>query len=102
MTGSNVERIYAGTLRCYNSMETTKRRHFDYMSLLEARQKKFNISPSTSDSALLASLLSDHDREVQAFVDSSDALKQSDPSAHQVLFEYIGRINTALANNAGH
>lgn len=83
-------------MQAYNAMETTKERHFDFLTALETKKKKFNLDPTESDTELLASLLNDHDEQVKAFTDASKALKSDAPDAHRALFEYIGRINEVL------
>jgi Uri superfamily endonuclease len=88
---------FAPVLRSYNAMETTKRRHFDYLSMLENKKKKFNLSATAEEELTLGNLLRDHNDEVQEFKLLSDRLKSSNPIAHQALFEYIGGINRALA-----
>ena len=88
---------FASVLRSYNAMETTKRRHFDYLSMLENKKKKFNLSATAQEELTLGNLLRDHNDEVHEFRLLSDQLKSSNPIAHQALFEYIGGINRALA-----
>ncbi len=96
---------FAPVFRSYNAMETTKRRHFDYMSMLEHKKKKFNLSATAEETLVLGNLLRDHNDEVHTFKRLSDALKNESPLAHQSLFEYIGSLNRALAPvsaSAGH
>lgn len=88
---------FMSVMRSYNAMETTKRRHFDYFSLLENKKKKFNLSATPQESSVLEALLRDHNEEVQAFKKRSDELKSQNPIAHQAFFEYIGGLNRALA-----
>ncbi len=88
--------IASDTLQAYNAMETTKQRHFDLMTALETKKKKFNLDPTEKESQLLKNLLRDHDSQVIAFKAASKILKQRDPEAHTALFEYIGEINTVL------
>ena len=88
---------FSSVLRSYNAMETTKRRHFDYMSMLENKKKKFNLSASPEEALTLQNLLRDHNDEVKTFKQLSDNLKADSPIAHQALFEYIGGLNRALA-----
>lgn len=83
-------------MQAYNAMETTKQRHFDFLTVLETKKKKFNLDPTESDNQLLASLLKDHDIQVKSFTREAQALKNDDAAAHQALFEYIGRINEVL------
>jgi len=86
------------TLQAYNAMETTKQRHFDFITVLEMKKKKFNINPTDADNELLADLLRDHDEQVKAFTDTAQALKSASPDAHQALFAYIGQINEVLGH----
>lgn len=86
--------------RCYNAMETTKRRHLDLLTQLDNKKKNFNLDPTTDESALLASLLSDHDNEVSAFGLASKQLKNQHPEAHAALFAYIGRLNSVFEHQA--
>lgn len=88
---------YQSAMRSYNAMETTKRRHFDYMTMLETKKKKFNLDITEQESSMLASLLRDHNDEVMAFKSRSDALKSANPDAHKALFEYLAKINKAMA-----
>ena len=83
--------------QAYNAMETTKRRHFDYLNLLEAKRKKFNLQPGSEETALLASMLEDHDHAVKNFKLRSEDLKRIDESAHQALFRYIALLNETLS-----
>lgn len=87
-------------LLAYNAMETTKRRHFDYMSLLEAKKKKFNLSITEEEQALLKTLLTDHDLAVKNFKQQSQSLLLAEPAAHRSLFNYIGVLNEALGEVA--
>jgi len=47
---------FAPVLRSYNAMETTKRRHFDYLSMLENKKKKFNLSATAEEELTLGNL----------------------------------------------
>jgi len=87
----------AAAWQAYNAMETTKRRHFDYLSARESAAKKFNLPASERETEMLASLLRDHDEQVKAFKAASQALRQSDPEAFNALWAYINEINEALA-----
>ena len=89
-------KVAAATWQAYNAMETTKQRHFDFLTVLENKKKKFNIDPTDVDTQLLATLLRDHDEQVAEFTRSSQALKEHDPTAHQALFVYIGEIARQL------
>ncbi len=77
----------------YNAMETTKRRHFDYLNLLEAKRKKFNLEATSKERDLLASLLADHNLAVTGFKAQAEHLKRTAPDAHLRLFQYIGCLN---------
>lgn len=83
-------------MQAYNAMETTKQRHFDLLTVLETKKKKFNLDPTEKDKALLDNLLRDHDEQVKCFTRESGALKACAPDSHAVLFEYIGQINEVL------
>ncbi len=89
------------TLRCFNSMETTKRRHIDLLTLLDSKKKRFNLDPTGDEKLLLEALLRDHDGEVAAFASASAALKARDAAAHAALFVYIGKLAGALAETGG-
>lgn len=86
----------AATWQAYNAMETTKQRHFDFLTVLENKKKKFNIDPTDADNQLLATLLRDHDEQVAQFTLASQSLKDQNPTAHQALFVYIGEIARQL------
>lgn len=88
---------FASALRSYNAMETTKRRHFDYMTMLEVKKKKFNLSATTEEAAQLEALLRDHHEEVHAFKKRCTELKEINAGAHAAMFEYIGALNKAIA-----
>ena len=91
--------------QAYNAMETTKRRHFDYLSMLEAAGKKWNLAPTAEQEVLREKLLADHDAQVRAFKACSAALKERDPQAFDALWAYIGEINEAfryLNEREGH
>ncbi len=83
----------ADAWQAYNAMETTKRRHFEQLEVLDNRKKNYNIDASERDRELLAALLRDHDEQVRRFTDASQSLKQTDAAAHLALFAYIGVIN---------
>lgn len=89
-------RSAAAAWQAYNAMESTKQRHFDVLTAIEGKQKKFNLPPTDADQALLARLLRDHDEQVAAFKRAVTELKQRDPDAHRELLAYIGEINTAI------
>lgn len=85
--------IAAAAWQAFNAMETTKRRHFSLLEVMDNRKKNYNIDPGEREKALLACLLRDHDEQVKRFTESSMALKAENPEAHKVLFGYIGEIN---------
>ena len=86
---------FASAMRSYNAMETTKRRHFDFLTLLDAKKKKFNIQATPEESNRLDRLLQDHHEEVQAFKSRCETLKLEHPQAHRAMFEYIAELNGA-------
>jgi len=88
--------LVSPALIAYNAMETTKRRHFDYLNLLEARRKNFNIEATSEEQELLASLLTDHDQAVRYFKSQTQRLQEADPEAYISLFKYIGTLNKLL------
>ena len=81
--------------QAYNAMETTKRRHFDFLEVLDNKKKNYNIDPTEKDTQLLACLLKDHDEQVKRFTRESKALKEANLDAHAGLFMYISDINHA-------
>ena len=83
--------------QAYNAMETTKQRHYDLLTLLENKKKKFNLDPTAQDTELLEQLLRDHDEQVKVFTAESTRLKSANPGAHLALFQYIGQINEVLS-----
>jgi len=85
--------LVSPALIAYSAMEATKRRHFDYLNLLEARRKNFNLEMNDDQKKLLASLLTDHDQAVVNFKAQSLQLQESAPDAHISLFKYIGMLN---------
>lgn len=94
---SDEQRAQAGEAwQAYNAMETTKQRHFDFLSLLERKKKNFNLDPTENDKILIEQLLKDHDEQVKQFTDASGRLKSSNPETHIALFTYIGKINELL------
>jgi hypothetical protein len=84
-------------LLAHAAMETTKGRHFDFLQLLENRKKKFNLSPSELENALLKELLADHDAAVAAFRTESASLREADAEAFTALFAHIAQFEQALA-----
>lgn len=86
----------ANAWQAYNAMETTKQRHFDFLSVLERKKKNFNLDPTPDDTVILQQLLKDHDLQVKLFTTQSQALKQKNPETHQALFLYIGKINELM------
>lgn len=87
--------VAADAWQAFNAMETTKRRHYEQLEVLENRKKNYNIDPNERDRQLLAGLLRDHDEQVSRFSAASQSLKQRDAAAHLALFSYIGVINQA-------
>ena len=81
--------------QAYNAMETTKRRHFEWLEILDEKKKNFNIDPTDSDRQRLACLLHDHDEQVKRFTRASEQLKSVDTAAHAALFVYIGAVSAA-------
>jgi len=88
--------VGAEAWQAYNAMETTKRRHFDLLEIVDNKKKNYNIDPTEADQYMLACLLKDHDEQVKRFTAASSALKQHDADAHLALFTYIGGVNTAM------
>lgn len=89
----------ADAWQAYNAMETTKRRHFDLLEILDNKKKNYNIDPTALDQQLIANLLKDHDEQVKRFTSASIALKENDAEAHTALFVYIGSINKGADDN---
>lgn len=85
--------IAASLMQAYNAMETTKRRHFELLSILDNKKKNYNLEPSERERRVLAALLRDHDEQVQRFTLASSRLKDQDQSAHSAVFVYIGAIS---------
>jgi hypothetical protein len=79
--------------QAYNAMETTKRRHFELLEIIDNKKKNYNIDPTVTDQHLLRGLLRDHDEQVKRFTSASMALKEVDAEAHTALFVYIGGVN---------
>lgn len=88
---------YSSAMRSYNAMETTKRRHFDFLTLLETKKKKFNLDATAAEKEMLRQLLRDHDDEVRAFKLRCDTLKAENREAHTALFAYLAELNAAIA-----
>ncbi|MBX2884007.1 MAG: hypothetical protein KTR32_28900 [Granulosicoccus sp.] len=86
--------------QAFNAMEATKRRHFEYLEILDEKKKNYNIDPTASDKQRLACLLMDHDDQVKRFTEESRALKSADSAAHTALFLYIGLISDPMQNPA--
>ena len=85
--------IAGDTWQAYNAMETTKRRHFGLLEIIDNKKKNYNLDPSPADQRLLANLLKDHDEQVKRFTLASSKLKQLDADAHKELFSYIGVVS---------
>ncbi len=93
----------AQTWQAYNAMETTKQRHFDYLSVLDRKKKNFNLDPTDDEKLVLEQLLKDHDDQVKVFTDASTRLRSQNPETHIALFTYIGKINELLdADKTSH
>lgn len=93
MSNDSYREDYASAMRSYNAMETTKRRHFDYMTVLDSKKKKFNLEATSTEIDRLEMFLRDHHEEVQTFKARCEALKIANSKAHQAMFEYIGKLN---------
>lgn len=89
----------AAALIAYNAMETTKRRHFDYLSMLESKRKKFNLDATPEETALLGALLQDHDYAVKTFKAQAQVLQSESPESHRSLFRYIGLLNQIFSDS---
>ena len=79
--------------QAYNAMETTKRRHFDLLEVIDNKKKNYNIDATAADQYLLKCLLQDHDEQVNRFTLASMELKNLNAAAHKTLFAYIGSVN---------
>ena len=105
MTIDQYRSAFSSAMRSYNAMETTKRRHFDFLTLLDAKKKKFNLQATPQEASKLEQLLKDHHEEVQAFKLRCESLKLEDPQAHRAMFEYIAELNGATlsrSNSVNH
>lgn len=87
--------VAGNTFQAFNAMETTKRRHYQLLEVLDNKKKNYNLDPNEREQVLLANLLKDHDEQVRRFTALSAELKQTNADAHKALFVYIG----ALAEN---
>ncbi len=96
----HTRKLAAVALGAYNAMETTKRRHFDYLSTLESKHKKFNLKATADETELLASLLQDHNQSVEYFKEQAQQLKSISPDAHSSMLMYIGRLNRLAGSSA--
>lgn len=83
----------ASTWQAYNAMETTKRRHFALLEMIDLRRRNEGVEPGDDETRQLGWLLADHDAQVHRFTAASGALKADDAAAHQALFEYIGLLS---------
>lgn len=90
--------VAASAWQAFNAMETTKRRHFEFLEILDEKKKNFNIDPTDADRSRLACLLKDHDEQVRRFTKASQELKSESADAHTALFVYIGAIGDAKAS----
>lgn len=89
---ANLAGVAGNAFQAYNAMETTKRRHYQLLEVLDNKKKNYNLGPTESERAMLDGLLKDHDEQVKRFTALSSELKQIDAAAHQALFIYIGAI----------
>lgn len=85
--------IAADAWQAYNAMDTTKRRHYELLEVLDNKKKNYNLDASEREKAQLVNLLKDHDEQVKRFTAASMSLKQADTEAHIALFVYIGDIS---------
>ena len=85
--------IASDTWQAFNAMETTKRRHYSLLEILDNKKKNYNLEPSVREQQLLAALLKDHDEQVKRFTLASKTLKQLDAAAHLQLFRYISGVS---------
>ncbi|MFK7994986.1 MAG: hypothetical protein AB8B87_12660 [Granulosicoccus sp.] len=92
---SILDGVASDAWQAYNAMETTKRRHYELLEILDNKKKNYNLDPNPRDKALLANLLKDHDGQVKRFTAASSALKAADAEAHMALFVYIGVLSEA-------
>jgi len=88
-----LEGVAADAWQAFNAMETTKRRHYQLLELIDNKKKNYNLPPTDAETSRLEGLLRDHDQQVSRFTAASSVLKQSDPAAHLALFVYIGEIS---------
>lgn len=88
-----LEGVAADAWQAYNAMESTKRRHYQLLEILENKKKNYALAPTEKEQRRLAGLLKDHDQQVSRFTAASLALKQADSAAHLALFVYIGEIS---------
>lgn len=86
--------IAVNAWQAYNAMESTKRRHFECLEILDEKKKNYNIDPTEQDKFLLSCLLKDHDEQVRRFTEASQQLKLANSMAHAALFDYIGAVNS--------
>lgn len=78
--------------QAYNAMFESKQQHYEFLEVLENKQKKFNLSPSEQDKQKLAELLSDHDKRVKEFTQLVQELKSTNPASHTLLFQFIAQL----------
>ena len=97
--GEVLDGVGALSWQAYNAMETTKRRHFELLEIIDNKKKNYNIDPTAADQHLLSCLLQDHDEQVKRFTAASMVLKEVDAAAHTALFVYIGGVNTAAESS---
>lgn len=82
----------------YNAMFESKQQHYEFLQVLENKQKKFNISPSDSDKQKLDGLLQQHDVKVREFTRLTMELKTRHPDSHKILFDFIGQLGDGEPN----
>lgn len=93
--------VAAAAFESFNAMQSTKRRHYDLLQILDGKRVNYGLAPTERESALLNDLLADHDAQVKRFTQASAALKQKDPNAHLALFRYIGVLEQSTDNSIG-
>ena len=95
-----IDDVAAATWQAYNAMETTKRRHFALLEMLDTKRRETGCEPSDEETRQLAWLLADHDAQVHRFTAASGELKAADAAAHRALFDYIGQLSRLEADVA--
>ena len=95
-----LEGVAADAWQAYNAMESTKRRHYQLLEVLDNKKKNYALEPTDEEQRRLAYLLKDHDQQVSRFTAASLALKQADSTAHLALFVYIGEISDSAEKSS--